>query len=152
MVHRVVIAGLSAVAILTLAAGCAGVGETASGSDPAASVTVSDLAGKWSGTIGWVGAYQYEGESIITLQIREDGTFTAAVTPNRETNNYAPASSLSGTVVARGNRVTLRNSQGPWTWVTLVRSGTTLYGVASDPASEGNVMLKLDRDPSRRSG
>jgi hypothetical protein len=56
---------------------------------------------------------------------------------------------LSGTLVANGNRVTLRNAQGPWTWLTLVRSGDTLYGVASDPAFEANVMMKLDRDVRR---
>jgi len=32
--------------------------------------------------------------------------------------------------------------------VTLVRSrnGNVLYGVASDPATEANVMLKIERD------
>jgi hypothetical protein len=30
-----------------------------------------------------------------------------------------------------------------------VRSGDTLYGVASDPAFEANVMMKLDRDVRR---
>jgi hypothetical protein len=146
MLHRTLVAGLSTAAVLTLAAGCAGEGGISSAADPAASVAASDVAGKWNGTIGWVAASQYEGESTMDLEIREDGTFTASVTPNRGTNNYAHASTLSGTVVATRNRVTLRNSQGPWTSLTLVRAGNTLYGVAADPASEENVMLKLDRD------
>jgi len=34
--------------------------------------------------------------------------------------------------------------------VTLVRSrnGNVLYGVANDPATEANVMLKIERDGS----
>jgi len=140
------VAELSIFAVLTLAAGCAGVGGTSSTDDPAASVAASNVAGTWRGTIGWVGAYQYEGESVMALQIKEDGTFTASVTPNHGTNNYAKASTLSGTVVTHGNRVTLRNSQGPWTSLTLVRAGNTLYGVAADPGFAANAMLKLNRD------
>src|SRR5262249_44905920 len=62
--------------------------------------------------------------------------------------NVPSGSKLAGTVVARGNRVTLRNEEGPWPWLTLVRTrdGKVLYGVANDPASETNVMLKLERD------
>ena len=107
---------------------------------------VSELQGTWTGTSGWVCDWFYIGESIFTLHIREDGTFTALVTPNGGANNLAKRSTLSGTVVANGSRVTLQNTEGPWTWLTLVRSGNTLYGVAVDPAFEGNVMLWLDRE------
>jgi hypothetical protein len=138
------------VAMLWLVAGCAGLDRTSSVPSPAASIAVRELTGTWRGTAGWVGANQYEGESSLTLQIGDDGRFSAAVKPNRGTNNYAKASTLSGTVVASGDRITLRNSQGPWTSLTLVRFGDTLYGVASDPAFEANVMVKLDRDASRR--
>jgi len=69
--------------------------------------------------------------------------------PNGGANNVAKRSTLSGTVVANGNRVTLQNTEGPWTWLTLVRSKNTLYGVVVDPAFEGNVMLRLDRESAR---
>ena len=145
MRQRRLVAGLSTLAILTAATGCAGVDPTSSAPAPAASIPSSDLRGTWSGSAGWVGANQYEGESSVIVQIGDDGRFTASVTPNRGTNNYAHASALSGTVVTHGNRVTLQNTQGPWTSITLVRSGNTLYGVAVDPAFEAPVMLQLDR-------
>jgi hypothetical protein len=52
----------------------------------------------------------------------------------------------SGTVVRSGNRITLRASQGPW--LTLVRSGNILYGVAEDPIVEATIMLKLEHEGS----
>ena len=69
--------------------------------------------------------------------------------PNGGANNVAKRSTLSGTVVANGNRVTLQNTEGPWTWLTLVRSKNALYGVVVDPAFKGNVMLRLDRESAR---
>jgi hypothetical protein len=49
-------------------------------------------------------------------------------------------------VVANEKLVTLRNEVGPWPWLTLVRSGDTLYGVASDPAIQSAVMVRFHRD------
>jgi hypothetical protein len=149
VLHRISIARLFMVAMPWLVAGCAGLDGTSSAHSPAASIAVLEVTGTWRGTAGWISDYQYEGESSLTLQIGDDGKFTMAVKPNGGTNNYAKASALSGTVVASGNRVMLRNSEGPWTSLTLVRSGDTLYGVALDPAFEGNVMVKLDRDARR---
>ena len=139
---------LSGIALVVLVAGCAGPGAASLTSDPAASVRASEVNGTWHGSFGWVGAYFYQDEALVTLRIENDGTFAATVTPNRGANNLAKPSTLSGTVVTRGNRVTLRNSEGPWPWLILARSGDTLYGVAVDPATEANVMLKLDRDGS----
>jgi hypothetical protein len=147
--HQALTARLSTVVMVWLAAGCAGLGEFSAATSPAALSAVIELQGKWTGTSGWVGAYWYIGESIFTLHILEDGTFTASVKPNGGANNYAKPSTLSGTVVENGNRVTLRNTEGPWTWLTLVRSGNTLYGVAVDPAFEANVILRLDREGAR---
>jgi hypothetical protein len=139
MNHRM----LPAVVLVVLMAGCAA---------PGALARSSDLTGTWHGTLGQVSADQYIDEALITLQIKEDGTFSAVVTPNRGANNLAKASRWSGTVVTKGNRVTLRNTEGPWTWVTLVqsRNGDVLYGVANDPAAEVNVMLKFDRDGAQQ--
>jgi hypothetical protein len=144
MKHRMLAAGLSSVALVVLLVGCAGPGVLARS---------SDLSGTWHGTLGEVGANQYEVEAVITLRIEDDGTFSATVAPNRGANNLAKASRWAGTVVTRGNRVTLRNTEGPWPWVTLVRtgSGNVLYGVANDPGSESHVMLKFDRAGSRQS-
>jgi hypothetical protein len=86
-------------------------------------------------------------EGDCTLQINEDGTFTAAVTPARAASNIAKASSWSGTVVSSGSRVTFRSLQGPW--ITLIRSGNTLYGVARDPIVEVTIMIKLERNGGR---
>jgi hypothetical protein len=149
VLHRTFVAELATVAMLALVAGCAGRGATSSTFNPGASSSASELRGTWTGSFGWVGASLYEAEARLTLEIREDGTFTATVTPDRGANNLTKASTLSGTAVTGGNRVTLQNSQGPWPWVTLVRSGNTLYGVASDPASQANVMLKFEREGSR---
>jgi len=144
MKHRIFAAVLSGVAPVVLMAGCVGPGVLARS---------SDLSGIWHGTLGEVGANQYEVEAVINLRIEDDGTFSATVAPNRGTNNLAKASRWSGTVVTRGNRVTLQNSEGPWPWVTLVRTGdgNVLYGVANDPGSESHVMLKFERDGSRQS-
>lgn len=89
---------------------------------------------------GRVGSVLYEDESSSVLRINPDGTFTATVTRGLGTNNLAKPSTLSGTVVANGHRVTLQNSQGPWPWIILTRSGgDILYGLADDPAIEAPV-------------
>jgi hypothetical protein len=51
--------------------------------------------------------------------------------------------------------MTLRNEVGPWPWLTLVRSGDTLYGIANDPAIQSAVMVRFRRDsaaPATASG
>jgi hypothetical protein len=107
----------------------------------------SELSGTWHGSFGWHGgSHFYMDEAYCVLQIREDGTFTETVTPAPASNNLAKRSTWSGTVVRRGNRVTLRASQGPW--VTLILSGNTLYGVAEDPLAEFTIMIRFDRDGS----
>jgi hypothetical protein len=129
-----------------LAAGCAGPSSIASDSVSAAVAPVSDLAGTWYGFLSQVGANQNEDESVSTLEIKEDGTFTATVTPNRGANNKAQSATWLGTVVTNGSRVTLRNTEGLWPWIVLERSGHgALYGVAADPAIEGPVMIKFER-------
>ena len=142
---------LSAVTMLVLATGCAQL-HTTSTEDPEfyPSAAVRELSGTWHGLFGWVGANLYQDEGVVDLRIADDGTFTATVTPNGGANNLAKPATLAGTMVANGNRVTLRNTEGPWTSLTLVRRGNTLYGAATDPATLANVMLRLDRDDSGR--
>jgi len=46
-----------------------------------------------------------------------------------------------------GHAISLEHCEvGPWQWITLVRRGNTLYGVANDPAIQSAVMLRFDRD------
>jgi len=153
MNHRTLAAGVSGVALVILVAGCAGPCTGSLVARPVAAdlARASGLAGTWHGDFGWVGAYFYTDEASIALRIEDDGTFTANVTRRGPTNNLAKATTWSGTVLTNGDRVTLRNSNGPWGWVTLVRSGNgnVLYGVAHDPTTGANVMLKFERDGSR---
>src|SRR5215472_668706 len=66
------------------------------------------------------------GRGNCVLQITPNGTFTATISKaNLGTNNLAKAQSFSGTVVSRGNRVTLVTAQGPQ--LTLMRRGDSLY-------------------------
>jgi len=59
------------------------------------------------------------------------------------TNNLAKPVTWSGTVVRSGNRIVLRSSQEQW--ISLSRSGDTLYGVLEDPVVEAVVTVTLKR-------
>jgi hypothetical protein len=136
-------AGLAA-----LVAGCVGpsasISSGASGPVATALAPDSELAGTWRGSFGQVSAFQYLDEGECILQIKEDGTFTATCRPSKGTNNLAKTSTWSGTVVISRNRVTLRSSQEAW--LTLIRSGNTLYGVAEDPLVEATIMMRFERE------
>ena len=133
--------------LMAIVAGCAGP-SARSGSGPvrAALAPASELTGTWHGSFGWAGGGGgfYLDDANCVLQIREDGTFTETVTPAPASNNLAKRWKWSGTVVTRGNRVTLRTSQGPS--FTLIRAGNTLYGVAEDPVTEFPIMMRFERD------
>ena len=137
---------------VALIAGCAGPGaRLASDPVPVALAPAPGLAGTWRGSYDWFNAFFYTDYANCVLQIRGDGTFTETCTPGKTTNNFAKASTLSGTVVTRGNRVTLRTRQGPS--ITLTRSGnTTLYGVAEDPLTEEPIAMRFDREDTSTAG
>jgi hypothetical protein len=139
---------ISITALLALVAGCAGpsarIGFPASGPVFAA-FDPNDLSGTWRGSFGQVAASLYMDEAECILRIDEDGTFTATVRPAKHgTNNLAKASTWSGTLVMSGNRITLRSSQGPW--VTLIRSSSSLYGVAEDPLVGATIAMRFERE------
>lgn len=146
MRQRPSVAVLAAIALIAVVTGCAGPIVGSASPAVAAPSPAGDLTGVWHGSYGWIGASFLANDGDCVLRIEEGGTFTMTVTPAKAASNIAKASAWSGTVVTRGNRVTLRTSQGPW--FTLIRSGTTLYGVARDPVAEGTIMIRLDRDGS----
>lgn len=149
MLKRTFVAVPAAIAIVAFVVGCAG--PTASSAvRPAASALApaSELAGTWAGTFGEVAASYSMCEGICVIQIAEDDTFTAACKPNGRTNNVLKASTWSGRVVTRGNRVTFEFSQGGW--LPLVRSGNTLYGVGNDFLAGRTIMIAFEREVGRQ--
>ena len=54
----------------------------------------------WSG-LGSVARYTNDGKGVV--EIKEDGTFTANITPAGGANNLAKASTWTGTVVRKGD-------------------------------------------------
>jgi len=151
MLKRTFAVWVSSVALAALVAGCVGpsasISTGASGPVATALAPASELAGTWRGSFGRVSSDYYMDEAECIIQIKEDRTFTAACRPSKSgTNNLAKASTWSGTVVTSRNRVTLRSSQEAW--VTLIRSGNTLYGVAEDPLVEGTIMMRFEREGS----
>jgi hypothetical protein len=146
---KIRLAALVLLGLVALVAGCAGptprIASDASGPTVAALSPGGDLTGTWRGSFVQVGAVLYTDDGDVVLQIKEDGTFVARVTRSKAgTNNLAKAGTWTGTVISRGNRITLRSSQGPW--VTLSRSGNTLYTVAEDPLVEATIMLRLEHE------
>ena len=151
MLQRTFAVLVPSVALAALVAGCVGpsasISTGASGPVATALAPASKLAGTWRGSFGRVSSDYYMDEAECIIQIKEGGTFTAACRPSKSgTNNLAKASTWSGTVVTSRNRVTLRSSQEAW--VTLIRSGNTLYGVAEDPLVEGTIMMRFEREGS----
>jgi hypothetical protein len=140
---------LASISLVALVAGCVGPEAGMSG-DASAPVTAAlapdrDLTGTWRGSFSQVAASQYEDEANFTLEIKDDGTFTATIKPSKSgTNNLAKPVTWSGTVVRSGNRIVLRSSQEQW--ISLSRSGgDTLYGVIEDPMVEAVVTVTLKR-------
>jgi hypothetical protein len=113
------------------------------GATSAAAPATKNLGGTWHGSFSQIGGVLYVAEGRCVLEIHDDGTFNATVTPGPGANNLVKGSKWSGTVVRHGDRYTFRTPNGPST--TLVRQGDTLYGVANDPLTESDIMIKLDR-------
>lgn len=135
---------LVTVVLVALIAGCAGLNT-----DPSVTpltTSRSDLSGTWNGLFWALGGSYWPIEGTLLLQIKEDGTFTAAMTPTPGANNLAKASSWSGTISQRGQHVVFHFSQGQLpAWSALARSADTMYGVAKDPATGFDIEIKLER-------
>ena len=142
---------LTSFTLVALVAGCAGAGVSSGSYSrnqvPAAFVD-NQLTGTWRGSFSKFDASLYEDEGTCVLRIRPDGTFTETISKAKlGTNNMAKPESFSGTVVARGNRVTLATAQGPR--LTLMRRGDTLYAVAEDPTVEAPIVMSLRHESSQ---
>jgi hypothetical protein len=98
MTYRTLGTSLAGVALVVLVAGCAEPGAGFFASRPVATdlAPASDLIGTWHGTLGQVRADQYEDEALITLRIKQAGTFTATVTPNRGAKQSCETGQVGG--------------------------------------------------------
>ena len=109
-------------------------------SDVHPSALPSDLVGTWHGTYAPVGSDAGGGNAFgsTTLVIKDDGTYTAIDRRKGSTRTF------SGVVVANGRTITLRTSTGRW--VSLMRRGDMLYGVALDQVSGYRILISVEKD------
>jgi hypothetical protein len=136
--------------VVALVAGCARPSVDPPMSRPAP--FAGDLAGTWQGSFSWLGAVLYVDEGSLPMHIKEDGTFTATMTPTGVANNVARASRWSGIVSQTGRRVVFHVAKDSLpAWSSLTRSGDVLYGVAKNPATGADIAIKLER-ATRESG
>ena len=68
----------------------------------------SELSGTWTRSFGQAGGTLYTDDANVVIEIKADGTFTANVNPAGGANNRARASTWTGTVVRKGDRITFR--------------------------------------------
>ena len=141
----------ASIVLVALVTGCAGPGMRSSTfprDQVPAAFTDNQLAGTWQGSFSQLVASLYQDEADCVLRISPEGTFTATITRAKlGTNNLAKAQAFSGTVVSRGNRVTLVTAQGPR--LTLMRRGDSLYTVAEDPAVGAPIAMSLQHERSQ---
>jgi hypothetical protein len=148
---------IASVALIALS-GCAthsqsyGVAQSTE-SDVRPSALPSDLVGTWHVLYAPVGSDASGGNAFgsATLVIKDDGTYTAIDRRKGSTRTF------SGVVVANGRTITLRTSTGRW--VSLMRRGGMLYGVAPDQVSGHRIQISAEEDtgvlaspPSEQSG
>jgi hypothetical protein len=137
--------------ILLAAAGCAGqVADGGGSATPPAALAdpgVADLAGTWRGTFGEVGAGTGLVHGDLVSQINPDGTYrTTWVTHLVAGSSRGGRREMTGKIVANGNRVTFMDASGAH--LTLMRRGSTLYGVTLDPAGKrATVSIDLRKTP-----
>lgn len=141
----------TSVVLVALVSGCAGPSarlNTFPGDQVPAAFTENQLAGTWRGSFSQLVASLYQVEGDCVLRISPEGTFTATITRAKlGTNNLAKPETFSGTVVSRGNRLTLVTAQGPR--LTLMRRGDSLYTVAEDPVVEAPIAISLQHERSQ---
>ena len=146
--HRV-LTGITTALLSAIVLGCAGPAtETGvrladAGSSPA---STAGLCGTWQGEFSYIGSDHQSstGNSDIMLQVGGDSTYTL------KWGDHRPS---TGRVTARANRVILDDQSG--SRITLVHSGSALYGVIRDPENGESTMMNLEKQesaPSRFAG
>lgn len=139
--------GLTVLMLAALIAGCAGPSVESYASAP--TVSAEDLAGTWKGIYWWFGGVYHEDEGTITLQIKEDGSYTVTMSPTPAANNIGIPETWSGHVVEKGHTVEFHTPHEGWSgsWASLRLSGDTLYGVTRDPANgaTSDIGIKFER-------
>ena len=143
----------SIVALLSLAAGCAGPGARVSSApsseEGSALPAERDLDGTWRGNYWQVGMVYYLDDTNCTLRINEPRFATTCTRSSVGTNNIAKSSSWSGRVVRKGNELILHNDTGMWPTVVLRRSADDrLFGLSVDPLTGATVELRFGQAPS----
>ena len=145
----------SIVALLSLAAGCAGpsarITSTPSDEGGSALPAERELSGTWRGSYGQVGMVYYLDDANCTLRITNQSRFTTTCTRSSVgTNNIAKSSTWSGRVVTKGNELVLHDETGMWPTVVLRRSADNrLFGVSLDPLTGATVEMQFGPAPNR---
>ena len=117
------------IALTLLVAACAG---------PITQAGPGGLPGTWQGSFLHPGAdYTSPSRADLTLRVNDDSTYTFKWGARAET---------TGTIAAQGNRVVLNDSSG--SQITLMRSGSTLYGVMKDAATGRAATMNLAKEES----
>jgi hypothetical protein len=140
MVHRRIVTLAAAVALIVLGAGVA---PSRAQSVGAPSANAGELSGSWRGWFNIVGG-DADRQGDLTLDIKDDATYTMAWTRKGTTSNE------SGAIVSNGGRVTLRNASGQQ--MTLVRNGDTLYGMSNYGAGGHPIQVTLRKATTSDAG
>jgi len=139
MVQHWIVRTFASTALIVLASGCAApsTGAGASLSDPAAAIAANQLSGIWRGSFWTVGAWSSSAEGEVTLEIKDDATYSLIST------GRGTATNESGVVMANGRDVTLKSSTGRWT--RLTRNGDALHGMATSAGFAITIMVERAR-------
>ena len=138
---------------LALAAhGCASTSSDSSAGRPVvtpSSFTDTGLPGGWQGfftTTSSIGdSRMIQGD--YTFNIKEDGTYSGTrISRLVAGTSRGGQNKISGRVEVSGDRVMLVDDAG-WR-MTLIRKGSTLYGVNADPGTEWPIQIEMNKVPT----
>jgi hypothetical protein len=153
MRQRRVVTVLGSLALIALSSGCATHRTDAvasrTESDASRSSFPNELVGTWTGWFRPVGGADGGGGNAMagdmTLEIKDDATYTLTSTRRGRGDAAGRVSNDSGVVVANGRGITLKSSSGQW--IPLMRNGESLYGVSTHWGSSGYTMqITVERD------
>jgi len=151
MGQRRIVTLLAFIALTALAAGCAmhnpGAVASRTESDASRSTLPQGLVGTWNGwfrpTGGADGGGGHGMAGDMTLEIKDDGTYTLMSTRRGRGDAAGAVNKDSGVVVANGRTVTLKSSKGQW--ISLMHDGDSLYGV-SQRGTGYTIQISVERE------